>query len=238
MNSVSLFDQESSFRTLRMTSSSYLSCDKVFSRLHMFWRVTATHSSYKVLEVLVAVAERNMSSNEMMEVLVPTAGDATFRLRWQIPKYTRTVSRSHSLDSPVFEVRVNGSRVRWSLSLRFWRGPGGRWVRDPAVLCLNLAGCTPSRPQQATVRFQMEVLDGGASRWERVGTCGRVALQLRASEELLSLGHRDLSVRKRHVLAQGGAVCLAVSLQLCLSEEDAKGLVADLDNLLNSGTPQ
>lgn len=63
-----------------------------------------------------------------MELLVPTVSDVLFKYNWPIQKYKKTVSKTSCLDSPTFEVNINGIHSSWSLSIRFWKGPEGLYL--------------------------------------------------------------------------------------------------------------
>lgn len=58
--------------------------------------------------------------------------------------------------------------------------------------------CMTEEPGQAKIRFQFGVWDAVIKHWECC-PMSRVALNLQTSEDLLSVGHRDLSILKRHI---------------------------------------
>lgn len=60
-----------------------------------------------------------------MELLVPTVSDIIFKYSWPIQNYKKLIAKNHTIDSPNFEINVNGMRSSWSLSIRFWKGPEG-----------------------------------------------------------------------------------------------------------------
>lgn len=58
--------------------------------------------------------------------------------------------------------------------------------------------CVTEEPGQAKIRFQFGVWDAVIKHWECC-PMSRVALNLQTTEDLLSVGHRDLSILKRHI---------------------------------------
>ena len=72
-----------------------------------------------------------------MELLVPTVSDVIFKYTWPIARYKKTIAKRHSIDSPNFDLNVNGIHSTWNLSIRFWKGPEGICIR-------NCARCMPT----------------------------------------------------------------------------------------------
>lgn len=132
------------------------------------------------------------------ELDVPTASDVVFKHTWAIKKYKKTLSQYEVLDSPPIKCAVNGSTTFWNLSIRFWKAANGKRVKNPIVLCLNLTSCEIEEPKQARMRFQFGVWDAAIKHWECCPV-SRVVLNLETKQELLSVGYRDLSVRKDHI---------------------------------------
>ncbi|XP_016770909.1 protein roadkill isoform X5 [Apis mellifera] len=58
-----------------------------------------------------------------MELLVPIVSDVVFKYTWPIPNYKRTISKKSHIDSPPFNVNINGIHSTWNLSIRFWKNP-------------------------------------------------------------------------------------------------------------------
>lgn len=81
---------------------------------------------------------------ENMELLVPTVSDIVFKYSWPIQNYKKTVSKSSFIDSPTFDLNVNGIRSTWSLSIRFWKGPEGKSKKKNYVEKLALKKKTSS----------------------------------------------------------------------------------------------
>lgn len=61
-----------------------------------------------------------------MELLVPTVSDIIFKYSWPISRYKKTIAKSNYIDSPPFNINVNGMHSAWTLSIRFWKGPEGK----------------------------------------------------------------------------------------------------------------
>ncbi|XP_063243131.1 speckle-type POZ protein-like [Bacillus rossius redtenbacheri] len=167
------------------------------------------------------------------ELLVPAVSDAILKYTWHIRKYAKCAKKD-SHDSPAFDFNVNGMRTRWNLSVRYWRGPSGRRLANPAVLCLNLLASRVRAAEQVRVRFQFAVRDARLGRWE---TCplSRVALQLQDSSEMLSVGYRDLSILERHLARPSGDLQVSVKLQVVPTDCQPCSLAQDMGGLLEAG---
>lgn len=61
-----------------------------------------------------------------MELLVPTVSDIVFKYSWPIQNYKKTIAKNSLIDSPAFDLNVNGIHSSWNLSIRFWKGPEGK----------------------------------------------------------------------------------------------------------------
>ena len=57
--------------------------------------------------------------------MVPTVSDIIFKYVWPIANYKKTISKKSILDSPTFDINVNGIHSSWNMSIRFWKGPEG-----------------------------------------------------------------------------------------------------------------
>lgn len=132
------------------------------------------------------------------DIEVPTASEIVFKHTWCIKKYNRSISKQEKFDSPPIRCSVNNLLTLWNLSVRFWKGANGKRIKNPIVLCLNLTSCTTDEPGQVKIRFQLGVWDAKIKHWECCPV-SRIALNLDNSQELLSVGYRDLSIRKDHV---------------------------------------
>jgi speckle-type POZ protein len=169
--------------------------------------------------------------NSGVELLVPTVSDIIFKYTWLIKKYGHSINKKDSFDSPAFDFNVNGLQTRWNMSIRFWKGPEGKRLNNPVVLCLNLLSCCTEEPEQARVRFQFGVYNVEIKQWEMCHV-SRVVLHLQNTHELLSLGYRDLNILDRHMESPGGDVSVFVKLQLVPTEAERHSLSQDLARML------
>ncbi|XP_069692012.1 speckle-type POZ protein B-like isoform X2 [Periplaneta americana] len=176
-------------------------------------------------------AETMAGTSSGIELLVPTVSDVIFKYTWVIKKYARAINKRDSFDSPSFDFNVNGVQTRWNMSIRFWKGPEGKRLTNPVVLCLNLLSCSIDEPEQARVRFQFGVYNVEIKQWEMCHV-SRVVLHLQNTHEMLSLGYRDLSILERHMEPPGGDVSVFVKLQLVQTEADKHSLSQDLARML------
>ena len=166
---------------------------------------------------------------------MPTVSDVIFKYTWVIKKYARSVNKRDSYDSPSFDFNVNGVQTKWNMSVRYWKGPEGKRLNNPVVLCLNLVGCSVEEPEQAKVRFQFGVYNVETKQWEICHVC-RVVFHLQNTQDMLSLGYRDLNILERHMDSQSGDVSLFVKLQLAHTETDRHNLSQDLARLMSHNT--
>ncbi|XP_017880179.1 protein roadkill-like isoform X2 [Ceratina calcarata] len=165
-----------------------------------------------------------------MELLVPTVSDVIFKYTWPIPNYKRTISKKSSIDSPSFDVNVNGLHSTWTLSIRFWKNPDGKRMINPVVLCLNMLNCTVDEAEQAKIRFQFAVFNADVKHWEYCHV-SRTILELKSYTDIISLGYRDLSIVDRH-LKQNGEVVLMVKIQIIQYDSEKHNLSQDMARLL------
>ena len=170
-----------------------------------------------------------------VELLVPTVSDVIFKYTWLIKKYARSMNKRDSYDSPAFDFNVNGVQTKWNMSIRFWKGPEGKRLNNPVVLCLNLLSCSVDEPEQARVRFQFGVYNVEIKQWEMCHV-SRVVLHLQNTQDMLSLGYRDLSILERHMDSASGDVSVFVKLQLFQTEADRHSLSQDLARMLSHTT--
>ncbi|XP_023245399.1 protein roadkill [Copidosoma floridanum] len=167
-----------------------------------------------------------------MEVLVPTVSDAIFKYTWPIGRYRRAISKKQSLDSPSFDLNVNGIRSSWNLSIRFWKTPDGKRITNPVVLCLNIRNCAIEQVERVKVRFQFAVLNVETDNWEYQGP-NHALLELHASSNVVSLGYKDLSVvDNRHLTKKTGELRLMVKVQIAQRETEKHALTVDIAKLL------
>lgn len=167
-----------------------------------------------------------------VELLVPVVSDIIFKYTWLIEKYAHSINTQDSFDSPPFDFNVNGVQTRWNMSIRFWKGPEGKRLTNPVVLCLNLLSCSTEEPEQARVRFQFGVYNVEIKQWEMCHV-SRVVLHLQNTHEMLSLGYRDLTILDRHMEAPSGDVSVFVKLQLVQTEAERHSLSQDLARMLS-----
>ncbi|XP_015432287.1 PREDICTED: protein roadkill-like [Dufourea novaeangliae] len=166
-----------------------------------------------------------------MELLVPTVSDVVFKYTWPIPRYKKTISKKSSIDSPTFDTNVNGIQSSWNMSIRFWKNPDGKRIRNPVVLCLNMLSCTVDEAEQTKIRFQFAVFNIDEKRWEYCHV-SRTVLELKSCADIISLGYRDLSIVERH-LKRNGEVLLMVKIQIIQCENEKHNLSQDMARLLN-----
>ncbi|KAF7406276.1 hypothetical protein HZH68_005645 [Vespula germanica] len=165
-----------------------------------------------------------------MELLVPTVSDIIFKYTWSIANYKKTISKRSSIDSPSFELNVNGIHSSWNLSIRFWKGPEGKRITNPVVLCLNILNCIVEEAEQAKIRFQFGVFNANVKHWEYCHV-SRTVLELKSNNDIISLGYKDLSIVDRH-LKKNGEVDLMVKIQIIQCESEKHSLSQDMDRLL------
>ncbi|XP_011302340.1 speckle-type POZ protein isoform X2 [Fopius arisanus] len=165
-----------------------------------------------------------------MELLVPTVSDIVFKYSWPIKSYKKTVSKKTFIDSPSFDLNVNGIRSTWSLSIRFWKGPEGKRITNPVVLCLNMLSCSVEEVEQAKIRFQFAVFNANINHWEFCQV-SRTVLELKTTKDIISLGYRDLSIVDRHY-KKNGEVSVMVKIQIIQCEVEKNSLAQDMARLL------
>ncbi|XP_035731902.1 speckle-type POZ protein B-like isoform X1 [Vespa mandarinia] len=165
-----------------------------------------------------------------MELLVPTLSDIIFKYTWSIANYKKTISKSSSIDSPSFELNVNGIQSTWNLSIRFWKGPEGKRIKNPVVLCLNILNCIVKEAEQVKIRFQFAVFNANVKHWEYCHV-SRTILELKSNSDIISLGYRDLSIVDRH-LKKNGEIDLMVKIQIVQCESEKHNLSQDMARLL------
>ncbi|KAK9300766.1 hypothetical protein QLX08_006632 [Tetragonisca angustula] len=146
-----------------------------------------------------------------MELLVPAVSDVVFKYTWSVPNYKKAISKKSFIDSPSFDVNVNGIHSTWNLSIRFWKNPD-----DEA--------------EQAKIRFQFAVFNADVKHWEYCHV-SRTILELKSYTDIISLGYRDLSIVDRH-LKKNGEVVLMVKIQIIQYESEKHNLSQDMARLL------
>ncbi|KAH0564416.1 uncharacterized protein LOC123272826 [Cotesia glomerata] len=152
-----------------------------------------------------------------MELLVPAISDIIFQYPWTIKNYKKIIEKNISIDSPAFELNVNGIRSSWNLSIRFWKGPEGKRLKNPVVLCLNMLNCKINSSEQAKIRFQFGIYNTEVNQWEYFNI-GRTIIELKSTEDIVSLGYRELSVVERHL--KNGVAKLVVKIQMTEYDSD------------------
>ncbi|XP_017774120.1 PREDICTED: uncharacterized protein LOC108560911 isoform X1 [Nicrophorus vespilloides] len=165
------------------------------------------------------------------ELEVPQASEIVFRKKWRIKKFHKTIAKRDSIDSPVFHCSVNGVTTSWNISIRFWKGPNGKKVLNPLVVCLNLTGCETEEMSQARVRFQFGVWDANIRHWECC-PIANVVLNLENTQELLSVGYKSLGILDRHI-DNDNDVSILVKIQIIQTEEERHNLSQDLARIMN-----
>lgn len=165
-----------------------------------------------------------------MELLVPTVSDIVFKYTWTVPNYKKSILKKSFIDSPSFDVNVNGIHSTWNLSIRFWKNPDGKRMINPVVLCLNMLSCTVDEAEQAKIRFQFAVFNADVKHWEYCHV-SRTVLELKSCFDIVSLGYRDLSIVDRH-LKKNGEITLMVKIQIIQCESEKHNLSQDMARLL------
>ncbi|XP_034183204.1 TD and POZ domain-containing protein 2 isoform X2 [Osmia lignaria lignaria] len=165
-----------------------------------------------------------------MELLVPTVSDVVFKYTWPVPNYKKSILKKSFIDSPSFDVNVNGIHSTWNLSIRFWKNPDGKRMINPVVLCLNMLNCTVDEAEQAKIRFQFAVFNADVKYWEYCHV-SRTVLELKSCLDIISLGYRDLSIVDRH-LNKNGEILLMVKIQIIQYESEKHNLSQDMARLL------
>ncbi|XP_019865453.1 speckle-type POZ protein B isoform X2 [Aethina tumida] len=166
------------------------------------------------------------------ELEIPVASEVIFKKIWTIKQFNKTIAKRDLLDSPIFRCSVNGMSTFWNVAVRFWKGPQGKKVTNPLVVCLNLTGCETEETGQARVRFQFGVWDASIRHWE---TCdiSSVVLNLQNTQELLSVGYKSLGILDRHI-DNNKNVAIMVKLQIIQSDEEVHSLSQDMARLLDN----
>ncbi|KAK9710297.1 BTB/POZ domain [Popillia japonica] len=166
------------------------------------------------------------------ELEAPSTSEIVFRKIWTIRNFNKTVSRRELIDSPDFRCSVNGVTTYWNMSIRFWKGPNGKRITNPLVLCLNLTGCETDLIGQALVRFQFGTWNNNIKHWECCPIT-TIAMNLENAHELHSLGYDTLKISDRH-LNQNKDLSIMVKIQVIHSDEEKHSLSQDLANVLDS----
>ncbi|XP_034945747.1 uncharacterized protein [Chelonus insularis] len=161
-----------------------------------------------------------------MELLVPTISDVVFKYSWLIKNYKKTIAKKSCIDSPPFDLKVNGIFISWNLSIRFWKNPEGKRIKNPIVLCLNILNCGMNDVEQIKIRFQFAVFNAELNSLEYCHV-SRTILELKSTSNIISLGYRDLSIFDRH-LQKNGELTLMVKIQLVQSESEKQCLTQDI----------
>ncbi|OAD59808.1 Peptidyl-prolyl cis-trans isomerase CWC27 like protein [Eufriesea mexicana] len=157
-----------------------------------------------------------------MELLVPSVSDVVFKYTWPISNYKKIVLKKNLIDSPLFDVNVNGIHSTWNLSIRFWKDLDGKRMINPMVLCLNMLNCTVDEAEQAKIRFQFSVFNADVKHWEYCHV-SRTILELKSYMDIISLVYRDLSIIDRH-LKKNGEMILMAKIQIIQYESEKHNL--------------
>jgi len=161
---------------------------------------------------------------------VPVASEVVFRKVWRIRNFKKIVAKRDFLDSPEFRCSVNGMSTYWNVSVRFWKGPNGKKIANPLVLCLNQTGCETEEGGQARIRYQFGIWDASIRYWEYCDI-SNIILNLENTHDLLSIGYKTLGVHDRHIDSQKD-VRIMVKVQIIQSEEEKHSLSQDLARVL------
>ncbi|XP_012268050.2 uncharacterized protein LOC105693006 [Athalia rosae] len=165
-----------------------------------------------------------------MELLVPTVSDIVFKYTWPIKRYMKVVGKKTSFDSSPFSININGIQSEWNLSIRFWKGPQGKKITNPVVLCLNMLNCSIAEIEQARVRFQFGIYNVDTIHWEFCHV-NRTILALKTTGDIFSLGYRDLCIVDRHV-NKSGDITVMVKIQIIQNEIERHNLSQDMAHTL------
>ncbi len=140
------------------------------------------------------------------------------------------------MDSDPFDISVNGVHTTWNLSIRFWTGEDGQRLANPFVLCLNLRSCQNlPKPLDVGVRFRFGVFNRASGTFEMCTADVRPDLHLENTNELRSVGYRNMAISDKHVNALGD-VKLTVRLRLLRDDADLHSLASDMKQLLGDET--
>ncbi|KRT79347.1 BTB domain-containing protein [Oryctes borbonicus] len=165
------------------------------------------------------------------ELEAPVTSEIVFRKIWTIRKFRKTISRRELVDSPDFRCSVNGVTTYWNMSIRFWKGPNGKKITNPLVLCLNFTGSETDKLGQARVRFQFGTWNADIKHWECC-PISNVVINLENKHELHSIGFETLKIADRHITSDKD-LSIMVKIQVIHSEEDRCSLSQDLSRILN-----
>ncbi|GJQ73573.1 hypothetical protein Trydic_g13919 [Trypoxylus dichotomus] len=165
------------------------------------------------------------------ELEAPVTSEIVFRKIWTIRKFRKTISRRELVDSPDFRCSVNGVTTYWNMSIRFWKGPNGKKITNPLVLCLNFTGSETDKLGQARVRFQFGTWNADIKHWECC-PISNVVINLENKHDLHSIGFETLKISDRHVNSDKD-LSIMVKIQVIHSEEDRCSLSQDLAKILS-----
>ncbi|XP_046406185.1 TD and POZ domain-containing protein 2-like [Ischnura elegans] len=174
-----------------------------------------------------------------MELFVQKISDVVFKYTWVIKRYSKVVLTQEVFDSPPFEVNINGMHTKWGLSIRFWKGADGHRLLNPIVLCLNqisrnisshiLTDCDSTDSssssegppkQKIYLNFQFGLYNNSIGREDTISVTS-CSLPEETTQDLISVGFQEVSVKKRH-LSSDGSIRITVKMQMYSSEEKEK----------------
>ncbi|CAB0040869.1 unnamed protein product [Trichogramma brassicae] len=112
----------------------------------------------------------------------------------------------------------------------------GKRLTNPVVLCLNILNCRIDEAEQAKIRYQFAVFNADVNYWEYCSV-NRTVMELRSTDQLVSIGHRDLSIEGRHLTnkshASSGELSILVKIQIIqYCESEKHNLSQDMSRLL------
>ncbi len=143
-------------------------------------------------------------------------------------------SNANGLDSRAFEINVNGVHTKWNLSIRFWTGEDGERLANPFVLCLNMLSCSLDKPLDVGIHYRFGVLNRVNGDFEMGAPNAKPDLRLETTNELRSVGYRNVAISEKHVNGEGD-IQLVCKMRLMREDEVTHGhtLSADLARLFN-----
>lgn len=143
-----------------------------------------------------------------------------------------SAASADGIDSDPFDINVNGVETTWNLSIRFWTGEDGERLTNPFVLCLNMLRCNISKPVDVGVKFTFGVHNRINDVFEMASSEVKPRLRLETSDELRSIGYKNMAVSEKHFDSHGG-INLVCKMRLLKDDLQEHSLSSDLKVLLN-----
>ncbi|OXA37017.1 BTB and MATH domain-containing protein 43 [Folsomia candida] len=185
-----------------------------------------------------------------VEVIARNLFDLGFKYTWKIGDYLKGVDSQTVVDSPVFNISVNGLSTKWSLGLRYWSDENGMQLTNPVVICLNLvSACAVHNgidvKEELQVRYQFGIWNNDAKQYEVcpmgcksvdvTDTCPSQAnLRLQQTAcKLQSVGTTEIVILDRHLMHKG--IEIFCKIMLVREQVEQNTLALDLWTKLRNG---